>query len=197
MSEPAIGIGRITIPYTVSSLEHVCRMYVSDPHLSGSDYVIAKRPSIGGTGLWTAAATVLAATISHLLPTGTTVGTAILEEYSATGWIPRDTTTVTLPNLAGNAALAGQFSLTLRATNFTRPKIVLMEINQVLPLHLESPTEGGSPMDAFINEFTVSASVGDNPHWYMVNQHDFFLLDESFVAGSGTFNKKLRRARGL
>jgi hypothetical protein len=172
-------------------------MYVSNPTLSGSDWVISKRPSIGGTGVWSAAASVLAATISHLLPTGTTAGTAILEEYSPTGWLPRDTAAVTLPNLAGNAALAGQFTLTLRDSNFSRPKIVLMEINQVLPLHLESPTEGGSPMDAFINEFTVSASVGDNPHWYMVNMHDHFLLDESFVAGSGTYNKKLRRARGL
>lgn len=197
MSEPLSGIGRITVPYSVSGLEHVCRMFVDNPTLSGSDWVIGKRPSIGGTGNWATAAGVLAAVISFILPTGATPGTAFLEEYSATGWLPRDTAAVTFPNLAGNANLAGQFTLTLRDTNFTRPKIVVMEINQVLPLHFESPTEGGSPMDSMIAEFTSAGVVADNPWTYMVNMHGFFLLDDSFVAGSGTYNKKLRRARGL
>jgi len=84
MSGPALGIGRITIQYTVSSFPHVCRMYVTNPTLSGADWVVDARPSVGGTLPWDDAAEHLSQTISHILPTGTTPGTALLEELSST-----------------------------------------------------------------------------------------------------------------
>src|SRR4029453_1378445 len=98
MSGPTIGIGRITIPYTVDGLPHVSRMYVSDPTLSGSTWTIGVRPDLGGTADWADAAQSFATTLSNILETGTSVGSALLEEYSATGWLPRDTVAVTLPN---------------------------------------------------------------------------------------------------
>lgn len=197
MSGPLLGIGRITIPYVVSGLTHVLRMLVDNPTLSGSDWIVDKRPDIGGTGLFSDAAQGLAEFMSSALATGVTPGTALLEEYSATGWLPRDTATVTFPNLAGNSNLAGQITLTLRDTNFTRPKIVLMEPNQTLPFKFLSPTGGAGGLDGFIDGFLEGGTGANRPYVYMVNQHGFFLQENSFVSVTGTYNRKLRRARGL
>lgn len=197
MSEPTTGIGRITIPYTVSGMDHDCRMYVANPTLSGAVWRIDANPSVGGTVDWADAAQSFSASISYILATGTTVGAALLEEYSATGWLPRDTATVTMPNLTGSAKLASQCTLTLRVSDFSRPKIVVMEINDQPPLSIDSPTGGGAVMDSFIAEFLSTGALAARPYHVMTNMHEFFLLEDPFVSASLTYNKKLRRARGL
>lgn len=197
MSEPTIGVGRITIPYTASGLDHVCRMFVDNPTLGGGTWSIGINPVLGGTGDWADAAQGFAEAISSGLATGVTPGTALLEEYSATGWLPRDTTTVTFPNLAGSVALASQITLTLRALDFTRPKIVLMEANQAPPFKYNTPTGGPGGLDGMIDPFLGSSSVALRPWFFMTTMHGIFLLEEDFVSVTGTFNRKLRRARGL
>lgn len=197
MSEPTIGVGRITIPYTVDGLQHDCRMYVGNPTLTGSDWVVDKHSSIGGTGLFSDAAQGLCEFISFGLETGTTPGTALLEEYSATGWLPRDTATVTFANLSGGAFPATQLTLTLRAFDFTRPKIVLMEHNQNAPFKYSSATGGSGTLDAMIDGFLESGTGANRPWVYMVTMHGIELLDDSFVSVSSTINEKVRRQRGL
>jgi hypothetical protein len=157
-------------------------MYVSNPTLSGSTWVVDFHPTVGGTSNWASAAQGLADHISFNLGTGTTPGTALLEEYSVTGWLPRDTTTVTFPNLASSPQLASQATLTLRAMDFTRPKIVVMEGNFTPPAKINSPT---------------GSSTSGRPWEFMTTMHGIFLLVESFVSATATFNRKLRRARGL
>jgi len=197
MSEPTSGIGRITIPYEVDGLDHELRMYTDHPTLAGSDWMIPVRPSVGGTIDWADAAQSLAAAMSHVLATGTTPGTALLEEYSATGWLPRATATVTFPNLSGSYKPAAQTTLTLRSSDFTRPKIVLMETNDQPPYRSNSPTGGGAVMDAFVAEFLNTGVTTNRPWFVMTNMHGLFLQETPFVSFSLTFNKKLRRARGL
>ena len=197
MSGPSTGIGRITQPYTASGLTHVCRMYVDNPTLSGANWVIDANPSVGGTPVWTDAADSFAAALSYVLATGVTPGTAILEEYSATGWLPRDTHTTTFPNLSGNTNFAAQITLTLRDSLFTRPKIVVMEPNQVAPAKFTSPTGGAGGLDSFIAEFLSTGALAVRPYHVMCNQHGFFLQTNPFVSVTLTFNRKLRRARGL
>ena len=197
MSGPTTGIGRITIPYTVSSLTHMCRMYVKNPALAAGTWNIDIRPDIGGVADWALAAQGLADAISFILATGVTVGTALLEELSGTGWLPRDTATVTLPNLSGTGATASQATLTLRDENFTRPKIVVMEVNNLGPIKISTPLGGGANFDGFIDAFLGSSSVAQRPWFFMVNQHENFLLDTPFVSTTITYNRKLRRARGL
>jgi len=197
MSGPVLGIGRITVPYTVSGLTHVSRMYVANPTLSGSDWVIDLRPSLGGTTVWGAAAEGFAQTLSYLLATGTTPGTAFLEELSSTGWLLRATGSVTFPNLSGSANLASQHTLTVRDSNFTRPKIVVMEINNPGPAKYTSPTAGGANFDGFFGEFLSTGSISVRPWEVMTNGHGFHLQTAPFVSGTITYNRKLRRARGL
>lgn len=197
MSEPTIGIGRITIPYTVSGLEHVCRMFVENPTAAGADYNIGLHPSIGGVADWETAAQSFADALSYSLATGVTPGTAVLDEYTATGWIPKATVAVTFPNLSGNSALAGQITLTLRAMDFTRPKIVLMEPNQALPFKYNTPTGGPGGLDGLIDPFLGSSSVSGRPWAFMTTMHGFFMLVDDFISVTGTYNRKLRRARGL
>lgn len=197
MSGPSLGIGRITVPYTVSGLTHVLRMYVANPTLAGSTWEIDVRPSVGGTIDWADAAESLANAMSSALATGVTPGTAVLEEYSSTGWLPRATAAVTFPNLSGNVNLAAQMTVTLRDSNFTRPKIVLMEHNQPAPTKFTSPTGGSGGADAFIAEFLNTGSTANRPWFVMTNQHGFFLQESPFVSFTTTYNRKLRRARGL
>jgi len=197
MSGPSIGIGRITVPYTASGLVHVSRMYVSNPTLSGSDWVIDKRPDVGGTVVWEDAANDYASAISNVLATGVTPGTAVLEEYTATGWIPRATFAPSFPNLAGNVNPAAEMVVTLRDTNFTRPKIVVMEHNQIAPTKYTSPTGGAGGADNFIAEFLSTHVGAAAPYVVMVNQHGFFLNTSPFISFTTTYNRKLRRARGL
>jgi len=197
MTAPTIGVGRITIPYTVSGLTHLLRMYVDNPTAAGATYNIGINPVLGGTGDWVDAAQGLADAMAPALATGVTPGTALLEVYSATGWQPLDTTTVTMTGVSGNSTLASQVTLTLRATDFKRPKIVLMEANQVFPFHYDGPTGGAGGLDSFIDPFLGSSSVALRPWFFMTTMHGFFLLENSFVAVGGTYNRKLRRARGL
>jgi len=197
MSEPTIGIGRIDIPYVVSGIEHHCRMFVDNPTAAGATYNIGLHPSIGGVADWEGAAQGMADALSSALATGTTPGVALLEEYTATGWIPKATVAVTFPNLAGSASLAGQITLTLRALDFTRPKIVLMEPNQVLPFHFNTPTGGAGGLDGMIDPFLGTSSVSGRPWAFMTTMHGIFLLVDDFISVSGTYNRKLRRARGL
>ena len=197
MSGPSIGIGRITIPYNVSGLPHDCRMFVDSPTLSGSDWLIGVRPDVGGTMDWADAAQNLSEALSNILPTGTTVGSAKLEEWSATGWLLHATVSVTMPNLAGSAKLASQETVTLRSSVNTRPKIVVMEMNQDPPFKLTSPTAGAGGNDAFLGEFLISGTLPARPYLVMVDHHGFFLTSSPFVSATATFNRKLRRARGL
>jgi len=197
MSGPSTGIGRITQPYTVSGLTHVCRMYVANPTLSAGTWRIDANPLVGGNADWADAADSFAATLSYMLATGVTPGTALLEEYSATGWLPRDTHTTTFPNLSGSTSQASQLTLTLRDSNFTRPKIVLMEVNNPGPLKFNNPGDGGANVDDFIEEFLASGSLSVRPYHMMVNQHEFFLQDDPFVSATITYNHRIRKARGL
>lgn len=197
MSGPVDGVGRITIPYTVSGQSHECRMFVADPTLAGSDWVVDLHPDIGGTAVWTNAAQGLADAISYMLPTGTTVGSALLEEYSATGWLPRDTTSVTLTNLSGSIAPAAEITLTLRALDFTRPKIVLLDVNNPGPLAFTSPTAGGANVDGFIDPFLGDSVISGRPWAFMTTMHGIFLLVDSFVRSTITYNKQLAKRRGL
>jgi hypothetical protein len=172
-------------------------MYVDSPTLSGSDWVINKRPSVGGTVDWKDAANDLASAISYVLATGVTPGTALLEEYAATGWLPRDTFAVSFPNLAGNINFASEMTVSLRDSNFTRPKIVVLEVNQIAPFKSTSPTGGAGGQDSFITEF-LSTHVGAAAPWVtMVNMHGFFLAENPFISFTTTYNEKLERARGL
>lgn len=197
MSEPTIGVGRITIPYIASGISHVCRMYVDSPVAAGATYNLGLNPAIGGVADWADAAQGFASAISYGLATGTTPGTALLEEYSATGWLPRDTAAVTFPNLAGSVVPAAQVTLTLRALDFTRPKIVLMEGSEAIPFHYTNPTGGPGGLDNMIDPFLGSSSVSSRPFAFMTTMHGIFLLVDDFVAVTGTLNRKLRRARGL
>lgn len=197
MSGPTLGIGRISIPYTVNSLTHVLRMYVSNPTLSGADWVVDLHPSIGGTSVWTTAAQGLADAFSYIQDGGAAPGTALLEEYASTGWLPRDTASVTLTNKTGTAVLTSQCTLTLRATDYTRPKIVVMEGTLAAPQKITSPTGGSAAADSFIDPFLGSSSVVGRPWAFMTTMHGAFLLSASFVSATVTLNRKLRRARGL
>jgi len=190
MSGPSIGIGRITIPYTVTGLTHVSRMYVSSPHLSAGAWFVNLRPGAGTDAAWEAAAQGFADALSYMLATGVTPGTTLLEEYSATGWLPRDTTTVTFPNLSGSASLASEVVLTLRDSNFTRPKIVVMEVNNPGPLKLTSPTAGGANFDGFIDGFLSTGAGTSRPWLVMTNQHEFFLQDSPSPPRSGSHQLK-------
>jgi hypothetical protein len=87
--------------------------------------------------------------------------------------------------------------LTLRDSNFTRPKQVLMEGNQVAPAKFTSPTGGAGGLDAYIAEFLNTGSTANRPWFVMTNQHGFFLQESPFISVTLTFNRKLRRARGL
>lgn len=197
MSEPTIGVGRIVIPYAVSGLEHEARMYVANPTLTGSVYNIDQRPSIGGTVLWSTAAQHFAETLSYVLATGVTPGTAVLEEYFATGWIPVATAAVTFPNLSGGSFLASQMVTTLRASDFTRPKIIVMEQTSTAPSKFTSPTGGGAVQDSFISQFLSTGTLGARPWVVMTNMHGIHLATNPFISFTTTYNKKLRRARGL
>jgi len=197
MSGPTIGIGRIDIPYTVSGRVHHCRMYVSNPTSAGATWNIDLHPDIGGAADWEGAADGLAAALSYMLESGVTPGTALLEEYSATGWLPRATTTVTFPNVNGSTKLASQVTLTLRAMDFTRPKIVLLEQVQPTPATITTPDAGGASYDGFTDAFLGTSVVAGRPWAFMTTMHGIFLLSASFVKSTTTFNRKLRRARGL
>lgn len=197
MSGPTLGIGRITIPYTVGGLAHECRMFVWNPTLAGSVYNIDIHPDFGGVGNWEDFAQGLAEAISWLLATGTTPGVAQLEELQATGWVGLDSVAVTFPNLAGSAFPATQNTYTLRVTDNSRPKIVIMEGNTIGPQRIASPTAGSAAFDNFFDRFEGSSIQAARPYQCMVNQHGFWLKSSPFAGFHISYNRKLERARGL
>lgn len=197
MPEVTVGVGRIKIPYTVNGLDHELHMYVSNPTLSGATWEIGINPTFGGTSNWATAAQGLADHMSYALGTGTTPGTALLQEWSTTGWITHTSASVTFPNVSGSQILATQITVTLRALDNSRPKIVLMEGNQAAPFHTLSPTGGAGGMDSFIDGFLGTSLTAARPWFYMVTMHGIFLNVSSFVAVTTTYNRTMRKARGL
>jgi len=197
MPTPLTGWGRITITYTCSGVEHQHRMYVANPTLSGGQYIIDKRPDVGGTANWGLAADDLAAAMSYTLGTGTTAGGAVLDIFDGVLWNPTDTEAVAFPNLNAGIIAAQQLTATFRDEAFHHIKPTIMEGNEGAPAHSSSVTGGSASLDSFLAEFTPAFGLTNAPYLYCTSVWGEFIREDGFVAYTTTFKRVVRKARNL
>lgn len=197
MPTPITGQGRISIPYTVTGLVHTAQYYVAAPTLAAGVYSIPLRPSVGGAATFAVCADALAANMSITLEIGTTAGDAVLSIFDGTLWNPVASEVVGLTQLVGTATLASQLTVTLRDEQFHHIKPTVMECNQPTPNHFESATGGSPSLDGFIQEFTQNFTFPTPPFYFVQSIWGQYIRVSPFVATTITYNRKLRKARGL
>ena len=197
MATPLSALGRITQPYTINGITHKARVYVRNPQLVGSVWMINSRTTDANDVVWTDAALAWAQSIGSVTPTAGTFGTALLETRSGSVWTTVDTYTPTVTTQTGSTNVAGQITLVLRDVLFHKVKVVVMEGNETYPQHLVSPTGGDSTFDGFINEY-LPTFAGTTPLYkWLVGRGNQYLSTAPFVGATVTLNRKIRRRRGL
>lgn len=197
MPTPITDRGKIVITYVVSGLTHTFTMFTGEPVLTAGVWRIPARPSTGGTADWGDAADSLAEAMSNMLDTGATAGGAVLYKYDGVLWNPLDTESVTFPNVAGSPKLAAQYTAVFRDEGFHLMKPTIMEGNETVPSHFVSSTGGGTSWDNWLLEWTVAHTLPVAPYDMAQSIWGEHVRNESFVSGTSTYNRVLRKARGL
>lgn len=199
MSTGLLATGRITIPYTVSSLTHKFRVYVRGLTATGGTFNINSRATDANDTVWTDAAHDLAQSFSWLMPTGWSMADAILEKLVGGIWLVQATATLTITDHAsGSAGLGWQDTFVARDINFKKVKFVILDLNQSTLLHTVNLAGlGGSGAASFSKEFTSSKTLTNAPYNWVVGRGNQYLNTASFVGYTRTTNRRIRRRRGL
>lgn len=198
MAQPFTATWRITMPYSVTGVQHVMRVYVnSTGALAGGITQLINRT--GGLANWTALVSEFDTAVFNNLfqDNETSMGIALLENLSGIIWNPVDSVAMAaLVNSVAAPVYASQNTVVLRDTTFDKLKIEYMEASVPIPYHTETPPASGIMQSAsapFLSNYTAMA-----PFNYVVSRSTGYIkATGAFVGQTGTLNRKLRRARGF
>lgn len=193
------AVGRIVIPYTVSGLTHTLHAYVRNPQLVGGNWLINSRATDANDTDWTDAAEALEYCISYVMDDAAVFGTQVLETLEDNAWIPRASNTYPNANGSGTAIEGSQATFVFRDVTFRKVKIVVMEGITSIPAHATTiNTAYTNPWDLMLREFTPAHTISTSPYTWLVGRANQYLNAGSpFVSWTTTYNRKVRRARGL
>ena len=198
MSVTIVASGRIVASYAVDGLNHKAHAYVRNAQLVGSSWMINSRATDSNDKLWSNAAQGFMDALSVILKTAnTTWGDASLETYAGGIYTVRATATITPVGANDQLVLASQSTLVLRDTSFNKVKVEVMEAGTPTPFHTTSKTGGNATVDLFVSYFTADHGNTNDPYNWMVGRGNQYLNTSPFVGWTTTYNRKLRRARGL
>lgn len=193
MTTDLIASARFTLQYVVAGLTHHIRAYVKPVALSGSSTTLEART--GGTIPANTAAGGLAAAIKEAIDGA--VGDVLLEQRVGSVWIPEWTFSTSGAGTGSNAT-ARQMTLVLRAMDFTKMRVQIMESGVfTFPAHFNSYAGMGAADKAVLNVWCVSGGDASYPIEWQVSRSNNFLFASPFVGMTTDLNDKVRRARGL
>jgi len=197
MTPPLVAASRIVLPININGLVHKLRVYARNATLVGTDWMINTRETDANDLAWADAVADLAAAVSFLLPTTASANAAILEKRTGDLWNPVDFVVVPLPNKGGTSVAASQITLVMRDTTFYKVKVVVMEGIIDGPGRYPSFDTLTGALLNMASEWDDTHTLDNAPWRWQVGRDNEYLLDNPFVGLTITFNRKMRRARGL
>lgn len=197
MATALAATARIVTNYEVSGILHTHHAYIRGLTLVGGVWMHNSRALDNNDQVWTDSAQAIASTIGAVMVSAVVFGTSILQKLISGVWQPEDVSTPTVSPSGGALAPASQITVTLRDKLFHKVKITVMEANQLPPQHWIDPLGGAANLDTFIAQFLPTFTVSNAPYGWLVGRGNQYLADNPFVAATLTYNKKMRRRRGL
>lgn len=190
-------IYRLEVPYTIVGVLHKLHLHFKDAVSSGGDYLVWTRTTNDNTLNWHDAVDGLVFGWNAIMSSDTSLGTSLLQEFGGDAWNTiADYVKAGTPT--GTAAVgAEQLTLTLRDALFKRTKVVLMETIEPGLQHVNTPTGGDAAMDTFVSVFTGTHANVKDPYNWVASIRDVPLSTNCFVMVTTTFNRRLRKARGM
>lgn len=198
MSQPLLATGRLVMKITTSSLLHTLHAYVRNVQAVGGSWNVNSRTTDANDVVWSTAAQGWWDAISYMLTTGQAAPSIELQQLVSGVWQVLASMTPTGGNLgAGGPVLGAQFTSVFRDTAYKPVKQIVFEGRWQPPFHNTSIAAFGSYITSYLTQFTSSATVTHPPYEWLASRGNRFLATTPFVGGTATFNRKVRRARGL
>lgn len=199
MAQEQTVTGRIVIKYTVSGLQHRLVANVRNLQSVGATWVINSRTTDSNDMGWTDAANGLFEATSYLIATPATFADAELWRKVGNAWILTATHTgVFTDHQNGTLVTGSQHTMTLRDAQFHFLKVVIMEsASDQLPHKYISVASMPTGVANFAKQWTPSATIAVPPYVWQVSDSQQYINPAGFVSLVKTFNRKLRRTRGL
>jgi hypothetical protein len=184
------------MPYTIDGVDHRMHEFTGNATIGGATYSLPNRG--GGTLNWEDAANHYASVVSYLLATATTPGTAELQELVSGSWLTRSTHAVTFPNSASSYVKASQVTMVMKDTANNLMKTVILEGAPDVPRHWNSYAAlPAGPFQNFAKDFTENFVVSSAPYNWLKSGQGLFARVSPVVGLTTTFNRRMRRKRGL
>lgn len=197
MAYPRIATGKIVLPYTVNGLLHRIHAFVRNPQLVGSTWQINSRATDSNDTDWADAAQGYWLSVSYEIDDAIAAPTAEFWTKVGAIWILQDTVVCTGGNGAGGTIEAGELTATFRCVNGKFLQVNVLEGNTVVPQTSRSLAAVGGVLQSGLKQWTADHTVTDSPYGWAVNQDTSYLATASFVKLTSTYNRHLRKRRGL
>jgi len=197
MAYPRIATGKIVLPYTVSGFLHRVHAFVRNPQAVGATWNINSRATDSNDTDWKNAAEGYWLSFSYLLPAAIAAPTAEFWTKVGAIWILQDTVLCTGTNGAGSSILTEELTATFRCVNGKFLQVDVLEGNSDVPLTSRSLSAIGGTYQNGLKQWTSGHTVTDAPYGWAVNQDTSYLATASFVKLTTSFNRHLRKKRGL
>lgn len=198
MGQPFNATWRVAMPYTTALRNHVMHVFASStdvaPPYSLNDRAAGVRLfSLCAQGLWDSIRKVMS---NHAT---TFVGTIRLEQRTGSLWLPVEFYTPTGAGSQGNAEnLATEVTIVLRNLLNDKVKVAILEgAPGGTPQHWLLPNTAGDPSQVVAAEFSELHTVTNAPYFWAKSRSNNFLALVPTVGITLTYNRKMRRARGM
>ena len=197
MAQELLATARIVFPIETSSNIHKIVAYVRGLTPVGGSWNVNTRTLDENDLPWDDAAQGFWDAYSYLLATAVVAPTAQLEEIDNGVWIPLANAALTGGNDSGDIVQASQLTATFRDTAFKKMKVVFLEGSFVPPFASSIVTAFGGGVTNGLKQWTSSHTVTNPPYTWQVSRGNRYLATSPFVRGVATYNRRLRRDRGL
>jgi hypothetical protein len=197
MSTALSATGKIVIPYTYSGISHKMSMYCKNPTLVGGTYNINSRTLDANDIVWTDAAQQLAQMLVQFTANASGVGQAVLQHWESGLWIPKAYYTVTPTGQTSGQQICTELTYVLRDKLNHPVKVVMLEGVEVPPQHWVNPLAGSAVLDSISHMLMDTTINANSPFAWAVGRGNQYLADTPIVGITLSFNRKLRRRRGL
>lgn len=194
---PLVATARMQMPLIISSISHVFSVYVRGLTPVSTSWNINTRTLDANDLDWKAAAQGWWDAFSYMLDDAVGAPTIKLEELQSGVWVQLDDVAVTGGNGSGTTNPASQFTFTLRDKEFKPDKVVWLDAVCTPPGRANAITDWTTNISNALKQYTSAHTVTNPPFSWQASRANQFLHDAPVVGMVATFNRKLRRRRGL
>jgi len=198
MAYPRSAVGRIILPITTSARLHRLHLFVRNPQIGGLTYRINSRTLDQNDTNWESAAQGWWDSIRTIFFTAVAAPTA--ELWTRVGLVWTLVSTLALANAGTNAGavqLAAEITVTYRCSNGKFLRCQWFETSYTPPSGSRDINAPGGALTLTMKQWTSLNTVAYAPYIWNVNQDNQYLNASSFVKYVMTYNRKLRKLRGL